>query len=979
MKSSQLPSFSPISIVPRIRINKSVAALFAAALALGLGAQSALAQGGYYPQVAPLGGAPFIPNGYPIVSNPELSLIEYHMPAGKTLVTPPVAPKTAATLADYQVAVKAAATAAANGSAGPVTVASLSAEVAKYRSAAVTTAAGGLGEIAAGVIASASGAKQGLLEDIAFNAAKLDPLGATSGLSLASVFSKAAGDNVLVAGVGLVVNKALLGAVAGNPPPAALTPDAVSTLATSAIGAISGAPVANAATATPALKGALMSGMATTIFPTLAGSTSNIDKASSAFLANSVQSFVTAGNMTLTIMGALAATEANYGAIAQGGLRTNAPASAAIKAALQTSGATSAYTDVLIDAYATITVATAGVMAGVSAKPAAVVAAGATKFPTGAPQIVKDALNATGFAGAAAQTLIARGVAAAFSTLPQNIATAAVGAGGATLVDVTTAVTTAAPIGSAGLIARAVVVAGGLPNASIVADAAIAAAAAVSPASNKVDAYADIAFNISDAVKLQPAAVGNAAVTAEVLAILAANGGAGTEATSPGYVATVAAAAGAPANRAAILAAGNAAIGGVLDADSDAASTAGVGLLTSLTNNPLTNYHTTLANVTPGTSAAIDAKNLAVLEAATLGNSGDAAGALAAMIANSGTSVTALTKASISANNRGKQTAMTIVADVASSAKADPTGDIQKTIGHQILDNPTYVKEIATAATVVLPQFSHVIAHTVAFNAPTTAYDSVGGIYLHSRISDASGVAGVSKLAIGDRPAAAAAISGALTTGVLESTQLSAAQKSAALKNIVGAMVTHLAGYTTKYDDQTGGPANFPFKQSNGGVGTFTLVKSKGVAGGITGFVAQMVNPGDHLLATNPDLLAALLQATYNSKVLVGNTYTLDIAQAAAQAFGWVSGAANAAAAATTATDIALAIFNGGSGVPLATIRNAVDFGFDQALGGEILLNPLRTPGAGAGGLRNIVGNPAAKFYEHHSASGTPVSNIFSL
>ena len=969
MKSSKLPAISSTAAVPRIRLPKSFATLFAAALALGLGAGSVLAQGPYYPQVAPLGGSPFIPNGFPVISNPELNLIEGNMPVNRTLVIPPVAPKITASLADYKSAVRAAATQVANGFGGSVTIASLAAEVAKYRQAAPSQVADGLGSLAAGIIASGSGTKLSQLQALAFNAAKVDPAGATSGGTLAQAFTAAAADNTLVAGVGSIASNAISGSVAGGPPPAALQSTGVKTLVANAVSAIANAPVANPATATNAMKGGLISGLATTVGsnPVIAASPANIDQASSSLLALAVQPFVTPSSMTGTLMAAIAASKVNYGAIAQGGLRTNPAASAAIKAALGASAPTKPYTDDLIDAFnAFATPGNAFVLAGVTyaGNPDAVAAAGATKFPANAPAIVKDVLSASGSVGVAAQNIIGRGVAAAIGTAVQNIASNAVFVGGPALSDVAYGATFSAPIESAGVIAKAVALApalGGLTaaNATSIGGAAILAAAAASPA-NPQNAYSDIAYNL--AATGGNAAFQNAAIAAEVTAIPAAG---------PTYIAIVSAAAGVPAGavRNGLVTAGTGASG----ADDDAATNDGVALLNSFTNVPLANYKSTLDKIALPLAGGEDPdkRNLALIYAASLGNPGDSAASLAALIANTATSPTDLTGAAISAN-RSKQTGLTIASDVAVAMKAVVTPDIQVTLGLQILNNPAYAKEITASATVVIPQFSHNIAHAVAFNQPKTAFDSVAGIFVHSQIT----VPG--KLTVGDRPAAGAAITAALTTGILESTQLSAAERKAALQ---GAIVESVKALVNPL--YNGPLANFA--QSNGGVGTSTLVTPKGVAGGITGFVAQMVNPGVN--AIDADTLNALFQASYNAGILTGTTYTLDIAQAAGQAFGWVTGVPTSAAGAVVAGQIATAIFNGYPVLPLANITNAVNFGIDQAKGGDIvnghdaLGNPLggAVPGVGAGGLRDHAGNPSDPYYTHHSASGRPVSNIFSL
>lgn len=956
MKSSQLSTVSPIFVAPRIRFSKGVAALFAAALAMGLGAQSALAQGPYYPQVAPLGGSPFIPNGFPVISNAELNLIETNMPAGKTLIIPPVAPKVAATLADYKAAVQATATYVANGLGGSVTLATLAAEVAKYRQSPPSQVGDGLGSIAAGVIASGLGnpAKIAGLQAAASAAAQADPANVVAGGALFQVLDKAS-KNGFEASVGAIANSAITGAAAGTPPPAALTSAGIRSLVGNAVSAITGNPGL-----TPAVKTTLVTGLPAAIMvnPLVTGSPANIDQASAALFANAAT--VTAGTMAGLIAAVVPASDVNYGAIAQGGLRSNPAAAATIGTALSSY---SVYAQEITGSFTTFGPAfvpgSASAQTGTYSA-AAIAAAGATKFGSSAPQVVKELLIATGAAGVAAQDIINRGVAGAIGSPAQNVATAAVGAGGASLADVTIGATTGAPIGSAGAVAKAVVLAGGLTgaNATAVGDAAIHAVASISPA-NKPDAYSDVAYNL--AASGGPLAFQQNAVIAEALAIAAENGG---PATAPTYIAVVSAAAGSPANRAAILAAGTGAVAG--DANADAASAAGVGLLGVLTNVPLANYQATLAAVTPGSSPAIDASNLAVLYAASLGNPGDAAGSLAAVIAKSGTSSTALTTAAVSAS-RSKQTGLTIAANVAVYAKANPTGDIQATIGHQILDNPTYVKEISVAATVVLPQYSHNIAHTVAFNQPKTASDAVGGIFLHSRITNTVGVAGVDKLTIGDRPAAGAAITAALATGILESTQLTAAERKTALQGAIVESVKALVN--PLYNDATAGPA--AFRASDGvTAASFTLVKAKGVAGGITGFVAQLVKPTDTAVVVNPssDIYNALFQASYNAGVLTGTTYQLDIAQAAAQAFAWITGIAVSPAA---VTDIANAVYNGypaGGAAQLTKIQNAVAFGLTEGAGHV-------NAGAGAGGLRD----GADPFYTHSSAQGKPVSNIFAL
>lgn len=974
MKSSQLLNIPSTAVVPRIRRSKSFAALFAAALAMGLGVGSVLAQGPYYPQVAPLGGAPFVPSGVPVVSNAELNLIESKMIGNATLVIPALAPKHAATLAEYKAAVQAAATDVANGVGGPVTITSLAAEIAAYRQAGASQVIDGLGSFAAGIIASSSGTKAADLQGLVLNAAKANPAAVNSGNLFLQVFNAAAADNTLVTGIGALVNSALTGAVAGTPPSAALGSAGVKSVIYNALNAIGNAPTGNANTANNALKGGLITGLVATVIPTIAGSPVDLSQATSTLTGINVTTYVTTSAMVSAIKGSVVASNLNYGAIAQGALLGLPSASAAIKAALGTS-----YTNDLIDAYnAFATPASAGGLA-LTYDPVAVAAAGGTKFPGSAAAIVKDILSplSSNASGLLAQDIIGRGVAAAVGQPAQNIAAAAVGANGlVTLSDVVTGATLAAPIGSAGAIARAVAVAplaGGLTpaNATSVGNAAIAAAATVASPSNKSDAYADIAYNLASTGG--NAAYQISAIQAEASAIFTANGGLLNVASSPTYIAIVAAAAGSPANRATILLNGNNQVFG----DDDLASTAGVNLLTSLSaGGALAKYQATLAAVA---TVGNDARNLALLYAAELGNTGDAVGGLAALIANTATNATDLTTAAISAN-RLIRANLKVASDVAVYMKANPNGNIQAYVGHQILDNPSFTKEISVAATTVTPQWSHVIAHTVAFDAPKAVVDSISGIFLHSRIPLLNGAVNY----VNDRPAAVAAITAALATGILENTitpTFTAADRKLALQNSISKSMTAIVsgGFTsTSFNDATAGPATF--RQSNGIAGGSSPIKASGAAGAVTGFVAQLVTP--NINAIDPDALGALTAAMAAAAQYTGGAFIYDIAQAAGQAFGWVSGVATSGAGAVVANQIANAINLGFPSWDLANpgkVLNAVNFGIDEAKGGEIGANPLRLPGAGAGGLRDIIFNAASPFYDHHTASGRPVSNIFSL
>jgi len=951
-----------------------LSALFSAALALGLGAASVLAAppydpyagipASYYPQVSPTGGAPFIPNGVPVISSADLAFIESKMPAGKTLIIPPVAPKTTASNADYKAAVSAAAKALTEGVVVPgVTISTLAAEVAEYRSTGSISDA--LQGFALGVANSTAStvAKQTALEDLAFEAAKANP--ATIGSAptkLKLIFNAAAYNNTLVGGVGNVLKKALDGAQAGGGAFAsALQPAAVSGLLLDATAAIVWSTVPNAATV--ALKKTLISGVATSAgsSTTVNSSPANLDFATYGLTFYSA--YVDLPVVITNLKAGVAVSDVNYGAIAQGILRNGPYRNAVMYTAIKT-GLSTPYTDDLVDSFNTFNTTNAAAAGGLAATydPAAVVAAGVVRYQASAGQIVRDVLTAATPVPSDVRDILNRAT-GAYQAGAAATAAAAVGFGGATPEDIAFGAITGAQIGSAGGIARTVIQTAGLTNANATAigNSAIEAAAAASP-SNKPDAYAEIAYNLGNVLKLAGPvgdARSSAAVTAMANAIVAANGG--VAATSPTYIAIVAALAGnLNQNTAVILSAGTGSVAG----DDDVATNAGATLISVLVGTFLNKYHETVdAFATPGN----DARNLALLYAASLANSADSSASLAVAINQTSTSTNVLTNAAISAN-RTKQINLTIASAVAVHSKANPS-DIQQYVGKQILENPNYIVDIANSATVVLPQFGHVIAHTLAFNSPISAWSAVGGILNHSKVTVPGTLIGADPMGAGGRPAAVAAISAGITTGILESTQLSAAAKTLALRNSV--TYTVLAVLDAAYNNDV---ASAPFRQSDGVTSasvSSTITRARGVAGGITGFVAQMVKPNDHLIATNTDLLAALTSA---AAAAGGSGYVLDIAQAAAQAFGWVSGAANAGAAITTASDIANAIFAGYNVTPLANIRNAVDFGFNEAAGGGVGARP----GAGAAGLYDT-GTPGATYYDHHSASGVPVSNIFTL
>jgi hypothetical protein len=957
------------------RNGKRLAAVFAAALVMGLSAASVLAQGSYYP-VTPAGpGNP--PTGTPIATSdaPELGLIESQLGTA-TLIVPPGPGKHAASSAEIASAVNASAILIIGngGTYGSVTLSSLAAQLVNYRSdtagAAIALRQAALSQLSATIIAS-SGSKQADLTLVANAVAKAAPDATSLHAFLPSVFSAAANNPVVAPNIQLIVASALVSA-ASVPATALVAPldaagvnyvvgDALSAVVTSSASAANKA-IYVGAVVTKSLQAAPVGSNLAFIDAVSAAATapSNLPYyggPSSGWLGLAISNEVTA-------VGGAPSDEV-AGAIAQGALRGVSTLAdvGKVKTALSNS-----YTDSLSDAYWTARNATAAAApAAVAGLPgvgtphtAAALVAGAnvTKGAVGGA-ILKAVLDATsgGMTSAEAQAIVAAAVGSSQANAAQiasgGVATTnAYAAANVRAKDIAQGGVSAAKVSAAGDIAATVLQAAGLTslNAIAVVDGAIRGAALASPALPN-DGIADIVFKSANALKYQAAAspvTGDMAAQA-VTTMLTVGG-----ASAPTYIAAVAALAGDSFayHRADIFTKVNTADGGA----NAAAILAGKNMVQDIQTSSADFYKNTLTRMG---AAASKSEALAILYGASMANSGGAVAALAAAVATypvfSASDVSDYTIAAIS-SNRSQQTALTITRDVSVYMKANPN-DILDYVGKQLVSNPNYVTTIATAAVVVNPSHSNYVAHAVAYNSPTTAYNAVSSIFQYSKIT----IPGV--LAVGDRPAAAASITAGLATGILENTQLSVADKKAALVNATSVALYAVA--SSAYTDVTVGPATFSQMTSSG---VPTLQKTKGAAGAVTGFIAQMVKPGDTALDVSGITAAMINAAAY----AVRNAYTLDIAQAAGQAAGWVSGGS----AAGLVAGIKAAMLNPANGLPYdafltaAQVNAAIDYGFAQAAGGT------GTPGAGAGGLRKDGTKP---FYDHHSATGEPVSNMFSL
>jgi hypothetical protein len=543
----------------------------------------------------------------------------------------------------------------------------------------------------------------------------------------------------------------------------------------------------------------------------------------------------------------------------------------------------------------------------------------------------------------------------------------------------------------------------------------------------------------------------------------------------PSYLAPVAAAAGdtfgyfRSAIQIAAFGSGGAAGGGQLQADSGdyVAAQNGTALVQALQVGTTTRYASTVTAfstaqaLAPGSGVG-QATNSVVadLYGAVLADSTDYASELAAAIKQTTVSDTALTQVTLNALNSSATVAnVQMVDSVAQYLKTEAIttgiGDIFDYVGHQIILNPALTQSIVTAATVVDPDHAHFIAHSVAFNNPANVAASVGSIFSVAQITSLhpvsaptagaqtglvlnakpGGIPGPTAGTIVDQPAAAAAITAGLTTGIIEAnvaplpsdpnyaTKFAAYQTT--VKNELVATVTQavaasisqqgvslLAPLHPFYNSSLAGDNGRIFAQSDGstatpnlttGVGLVSNYQVTGPAGAITGYVAQAVNQGD---TTISDITKAVLAAATGGQV---RYYAKEIAQAAAQALRWVGGASvstelttipivvgtiNAAYVGNPAYDIAMAIAPTVSGFSnLAQLENAALFGISQAANGVIGAGALGlnasgiNPGTGtlqvkSSGNNNTDIDPATGlyyFYAHRSATGTPVTDIFNL
>jgi len=728
-------------------------------------------------------------------------------------------------------------------------------------------------------------------------------------------------------------------------------------------------------------------------------------------------------SLTAVLNAAVAAlptkTNATIGSLVDGALRSqggNASTIASIVAAANS--ATANYTNQVVAGYSnSSTLAAYQAYVTANGSFADAIASGATvRGALTSPVIVQWAL----VDGSASPSSV---VAAAVYANQSNAIATVLGAinttartpyGSATFADIAMGGATAAPIEQIGTVVANVLTytsASTTALNSATVNSVVNAAITGATSAGKTGAFADIVYK-AEAVARNTAGISAALVTQAVDSVNTAGGSS--------YVAVVAALAGDAfgVNRSAIQTAGFAEVGNT-GGDVTAAQS-GAGLVQAIQTggagksytNTLSAFNTASTNSSPTNSVISD------LYAAVLANPNEADAGLAVAIKQSSVSDSLLVSVASDAYrtshstflglNPALQEVRKVVTHVKQEALAGNIGDLFDFVGHEIVTNTSLTRDIAIGATVIDPDHAHYIAGSVAFSNPLQASASVGSIFTYAQITNPqplalpslvnpSGALGTKAFpgSIGvviDQPAAAAAITAALATGILEANLSTTDTKNALTSTISAAVIasvvqnnTVLRGPVNPFNN-TGDTAK-TFQQSDGGVGTSRSEQTYGAAGAITGYIAEVTNNGDSTISA---ITAAVLTAAVSGNA---RPYALEMAQAAGQALRWVGGtnvtsaAGGSMAAGNPIFDIASAINTtvaGLGGITLTNLENAVAFGITQAASGVI--------GAGALGLNatnmnnsngtlvvKAIGNNNSDFYIHRSATGTPVTDIFNL
>jgi hypothetical protein len=713
---------------------------------------------------------------------------------------------------------------------------------------------------------------------------------------------------------------------------------------------------------------------------------------------------------------------ATLGALVDGALRSQGGSAASIASTIAAANpATASYTNAVVGGYSN----------------SATLAAFQT-YVTGNPTLADAVASGAVVKGTLTPAVVVQWALRNGTTDPKSVVAATVGAnlqsanatvlgainttthtpwGTATFGDLAYGGSTAAPVEQVGNVVQTIlqnsstgITALSVPTVTSVVDNAIQGATAGS----KGGAYADIVYK-AETIARNTTGASAPLVTQAVDSINAAGGAS--------YVGVIAALAGDAysVNKTAILTAG---INELTNTGGDPiAANNGANLIQALRANTAKIFTTTLTGFNTAVGSASPTNSvIANVYATILTNPTEADASLAAAIKQSNLSPTTLSAVASDALRvsnttfNGVNPTLQMVQQVVSHVKAQALTaggitDMVDFVSHQIVLNPLMVKDIAIAATVIDPDNVHFVAHAVAFNKPLSASSTVGALFTYAQITNPTPFAaptpgnpsgalttktfpGPTRGVIIDQPAAAAAITAALTTGILEA-NLTATDTQTALTSTISAAVaasltqngTVLKGAVNPFN--AAGDTTKNFRQSDGASSTSIksgVQQTVGGAGAITGYIAQVTNAGD-------STISAVTKAVLTAAVGGGaRPYALEIAQAAAQALRWVGGnnvslAAdpNLQAAGNPAYDIALAMSTSVTGfATLQQLMNAAYFGITEAASGTIGAGALGlnatglNPGTGAL-LIKATGNANSDFYQHRSATGTPVTNIFNL
>lgn len=284
-------------------------------------------------------------------------------------------------------------------------------------------------------------------------------------------------------------------------------------------------------------------------------------------------------------------------------------------------------------------------------------------------------------------------------------------------------------------------------------------------------------------------------------------------------------------------------------------------------------------------------------------------------------------------------------------------------VDHKLITHPADAVYIIQGVVSARPEYAHFAAHAAGYRGHKVASKLGTALirFAHMRVVD------------NDDPAAVAAISAGLITGVLEANL--GTKEDATVRAGTSGLIKGTLAFVDEITLPTGdvksgliGSAS-TFQQANGdfdtvAAGGVTPAHSKGTAGVVTGAVAQ-TQRGGAASANLSTLSASVITAA--AKAAKSKNHWLAIAQAAAQAAYFVGQFVGNTAFGDPADVTAIvAAFPVAGPATTTQLANAVKVGLELAAAGTV--------GAGAAGLTET-----AVKYQHHSGVGLPVTALTNL